>query len=80
MFTLASCPFCKQAMRFMDTLYAEDKKYKDIEIDIIDESRHPDIAGRYDYYYVPTYYIDGKKVHEGVASLKIVRDVFDSAL
>ena len=27
-----------------------------------------------------TYYIDGKKVHEGIASLEIVKNVFDQAL
>ena len=36
-----------------------------MEIDTVEESEQPEIADRYDYYYVPTFYVDGKKVHEG---------------
>jgi len=31
-----------------------------VEIEKIDELVHPDIAGQYDYYYVPTFYGSGK--------------------
>ena len=31
---------------------------------MIEETQHPDIADQYDYYYVPTFYVDGVKVHE----------------
>jgi len=80
MFMLPTCPYCKQALRYMDALYAEDAKYKGVNIEIIDENLHPDIADKYDYYYVPTYYVDGKKLHEGAADLEKVRRVFDAAL
>jgi hypothetical protein len=32
--------------------------------------KHPDIADQYDYYYVPTYYLDGIKFHEGIPEQK----------
>ena len=80
MFTLASCPHCKAALRWMDELYKENAAYTSIEIENIDENEHPDIAEKYDYYYVPTYYVGSEKLHEGVASLDIVRTVFDAAL
>ena len=32
---------------------------------MIEESEQPDVADRYDYYYVPTFYVGGEKVHEG---------------
>ena len=32
---------------------------------MIEESEQPDVADRYDYYYVPTFYVGGRKVHEG---------------
>jgi len=35
---------------------------------------------KYDYHYVPTYYVDGKKLHEGAASLKKIKRVFDAAM
>ena len=36
-----------------------------VAVECIEESKQPDVAERYDYYYVPTFYIDGRKVHEG---------------
>ena len=80
MFMMASCPYCKEALRWMDELCKEDKKYEAIEIEIIDERVQPEIADQYDYYYVPTYYVGGKKLHEGAASLEKIRRVFDAAL
>ena len=64
----------------MDELYAENDAYKALEIEKIDELVHPDIAEKYDYYYVPTYFVGDKKQHEGAASLEKIRRVFDLAI
>ena len=80
MFMMESCPYCKKARRWMDELYAENAAYKTLEIEQIDEALRPDVAEKYDYFYVPTYYVGDEKVHEGAASLEIVRRVFDAAL
>ena len=80
MFILKSCPYCKEALRYMDKLATSDPKYGALDIEIIDEQEHPDIADTYNYYYVPTYYVDGKKMHEGAATMEIIRRVFDAAL
>jgi glutaredoxin len=80
MFTMASCPFCRMAHRWMDVLLKDHPEYNDIEIEIIDEVRHPDIANKYDYWYVPTYYVDGEKVHEGATTKKKIKKVYEKAL
>ena len=80
MFILKSCPYCREALRFMEKLAAEDPRYAALDIEIIDERERPDIADAYDYYYVPTYYVGGKKLHEGAATIEAVRRVFDAAL
>ena len=80
MFMLKTCPYCKQALAFNNTLIAEDPKYSSLEIDIIDEQERPDISEKYDYYLVPTYYIGEQKLHEGAATLDKIRGVFDAAL
>ena len=80
MFTMKSCPYCQAALRWMDELLRENAAYKALEIEKIDELVYPDIADRYDYYYVPTYYVGGVKLHEGAASLEKIRKVFDAAL
>jgi len=68
------------ALQYMETLFAENADYKRLDIEIIDERIHPEIAGQFDYYYVPTYYVDGKKLHEGAASIEKIKRVFDAAM
>jgi len=79
MFTMDSCPYCKQAHKWMKEVFEAYPQYAEIPLTIIDEAKHPEIAEKYDYYYVPTYYIGSEKVHEGAASYDIIRDVFEKA-
>ncbi|MDR2145949.1 MAG: thioredoxin family protein [Tannerella sp.] len=80
LFYLERCPFCKKAFAFIDQLKQEDSRYKDIEIETIEESVYPEIADTFDYYYVPTFYVDGKKVHEGGIFKEEVQRIFEKAL
>lgn len=80
MFVMESCPYCKKALQWMEELQNENEKYNEVEVTIIDENRQPDVAKQYDYYYVPTYFVDGLKVHEGAATKDIVRNVFEKSL
>jgi thioredoxin 1 len=74
MFVTEWCPY------WMDDIQKQNPAFTDIEIKIIDEELEPDIAKQYTYYYVPTYYVDGVKVHEGVASKNIITKVFEAAI
>ncbi|MBR7170557.1 MAG: thioredoxin family protein [Alistipes sp.] len=65
LFYLKNCPFCKKALRYIEEAKAAHPELAALEIELIEESEEPEIADRYDYYYVPTFYIDGVKVHEG---------------
>jgi Glutaredoxin. len=78
MFMFAACPYCKKAIDIQQKLLRQEK-YSGVEIEMIDEKKHPDIANRYDYFYVPTYYVDGKKLHEGAADEENVKAVLDAA-
>lgn len=80
MMILASCPHCRRALKLMEELTASHPEYGDVPIEIIEEDKHPEIADKLDYYYVPTYFVDGVKVHEGVPSLEKVDEVFRRAL
>lgn len=73
-------PYCKQASRWMEELKKEDPKYLNVEVIVIDEEVEPEKAKKYDYYYVPTYYVEDTKLHEGVPTKEIVREVFEAAL
>lgn len=57
-------PVLQKALRYIEELKAEYPEFQPIEIEMIEETQHPDIADQYDYYYVPTFYVDGVKVHE----------------
>ena len=79
LFYLEKCPFCKKARAAIEELKKQDR-YKDIEIEMIEESKQPEVADKYDYYYVPTFYIDGRKVHEGGIFPDEVKAVLEQAL
>lgn len=79
LFYLASCPFCKQAFSYIEAL-KEQEQYNDIEIDLIEESEEPEVADRYDYFYVPTFYIDDEKLNEGIVTRERVEEIFQKAL
>lgn len=59
------CPFCKNAFKFIKELTAENEAFKNIEWELIDELKEPEFADKFDYYYVPTFYFEGEKIHEG---------------
>ena len=80
MFTMEGCPYCREALRFIDELYKTDKRYTEIPFEKIDEKKQPEIAEEYDYYYVPTFYVGEIKMHEGASTLQKVKHVFDEAL
>ena len=63
-FYLEGCPYCRQARKALAELESHDERYKSVNIDWIEETQHPEISEKYDYYYVPTMFIDGKKLYE----------------
>ena len=64
MFYLESCGYCDKARRALDELFDENPAYRQIPLTRIEESREPELADRYDYYAVPTFFVDGKKIFE----------------
>ncbi|MGI5999171.1 MAG: glutaredoxin [Lutispora sp.] len=64
----------------MDELKKENPAYEEAAFTIIDENENPGVANKYDYFLVPTYYINGEKVHEGIASKEIVENILKEAI
>jgi glutaredoxin len=65
LFYLRECPFCKKAFRYIQQAKEKHPELAQIEIELIEESEQVEVANSYDYYYVPTFYVAGEKVHEG---------------
>lgn len=80
MFILEQCPHCNNARKWIKELQAENPRYQEIEITLIDEEKQADLANSYDYYLVPTIYDGDTKLHEGVATKEKIKNIFESVL
>ena len=80
MFITSWCPYCDKALLLMEELKKENAAFAKIDFNIIDEELQPEFSSRFDYYYVPTYYLDNTKLHEGAVSKDILINIFNKAL
>ena len=71
-FIQTGCPYCQAALSDLTWLLKEPVFY-DIEPEIIDELAEPELADSYDYYYVPTFYYQDCKLHEGAITKEELR-------
>ncbi|MGL5637304.1 MAG: glutaredoxin family protein [Bacteroidales bacterium] len=74
------CPFCKNVFKYIKELTSENIEFENIEWEFIDELKEPELADRFDYYYVPTFYYNGKKIHEGGIFKDEVKELMQSVL
>ena len=59
---MEGCPYCAAAFKAIDEVQ---KNYAATELEVIDENLQPALAEKFnDYYYVPSMYVDGKKIYE----------------
>lgn len=76
LFVQGTCPHCKKCLAIIEDLLNEHAEYKEVPLTIIDERLDPVTADKYDYYYVPTFFVGEAKKHEGVPTREIVDSVF----
>ena len=75
-----TCPHCRKATEMMEEIIAKHPEYKSIPLRKIEETKESDYASRFDYYYVPTFYVGDEKLHEVVPSKDAIEKVFAAAL
>ena len=80
LFYLKQCPFCKKAIRYIEELKSQYTELACVEIEMIEESEQADVADKFDYYYVPTFYVDRVKEHEGGIYPEEVEKILRKAL
>ena len=80
LFYLEACPYSLRARKCMKDLCSEHPEYANIPVKMVEEREQRDYANKFDYYYVPCFYVDGKKVAEGAIDKDGVKKVFDRAL
>ena len=74
------CPHCQKAFKFIEELKEEKDIYRLIEPRLVEETLEVDYAEMFDYFLVPTFYIDELKVHEGVVSKEQMQKILDATL
>ena len=79
MFMFEGCPHCKRAKEMISELLAGHPEYKDVPFVMIDEKKEPEVADKYDYYYVPTFFVGSEKIAEGVPTEEGVEKAFSTA-
>lgn len=79
-FYLDGCPFCRQADRLLERVCADEPALAAVPIRRIEESEQAELAARYDYYFVPCFYLGGEKLLEGVPDEAQVRAALTRAL
>ena len=82
MFYLENCPYCRNAQAALAALRELDPAYGQVEIEMIEESRQPELADQYDYYSVPTIYAGDRKLYEAKLfdSFDVIKDNLQAAL
>lgn len=78
-FFLPHCPHCKNADRMIAQLQENNPRYRNVEIAKVDEKLSPLYAEKFDYFYVPSMFIDGVKYHEGVPTMEKIEAVLKAA-
>lgn len=80
MMMMDTCPHCQNAFLMMEELLQEHPEYNNVEIEVIEETRDIEKLQGYDYWYVPTFFVDDVKVHEGIPSMEKIEQVYLEAL
>ena len=80
MFVMNSCPYCIRAKQRVEKVLSAHPEFRAVPFEIIDERQQSDLARKYDYYYVPTFYLDKEKVYEENVLHMEIGDIFRDAL
>ncbi len=70
---LTNCPYCHKAKKALEELLDENRDFREIPITWIEESEQPALADSYDYWRVPSIFMEGEKLFEASPA-----DTFDS--
>lgn len=78
-FKLKNCPYCIRVNGYLEELLNEEN-YKSIRVRHIDESKERELANSYNYYLVPSFFLNNDKLFEGIMDKEDVRKVLDTVI
>ena len=75
-----TCPACGDAKKWMKELKLEQPELAGVQVDLVDVHKTPGFKPPAPFYYVPTFFVNGKKVLEGEVSKQKVEDILRMGL
>lgn len=78
-FHLHYCPHCLKAKKILEDL-SKEEAFQEISYEWVEEREEAERAAKYDYYYVPTFYLGNEKLHEGKVSEEILREMLEKVV
>lgn len=80
MMYLKHCPHCKKAFGLIEELKTKYPQFQNVQIEAIEENEKEEKTKGYDYWYVPTYFVDDVKMHEGIPDEEALLKVLKASL
>ena len=80
MMVMAGCPHCRRAREIMAELCERHPEFRAVKVREVDENVEAAFAATLDYYYVPTFFVGGQKLHEGSPTEAAIEAVYRAAL
>lgn len=78
-FYLESCPYCRRADAMIAGIVKDRSELGAVKLRRVEESRDPETAGSYDYWYVPCLFVGKKKLHEGAPTRESLEKALEYA-
>ena len=79
LFKSLDCEYCRMAEKYLNQAIQKNPEYQKIPLQIIDEDANEEISMKYDYNFIPAFFVDGIKVHEGIATRGQVEAILSAA-
>ena len=79
-FYLSGSPLCSKADRIIRSVVERFPEFREVKIKKIEKNIQSDVASQFDFTAVPCFFVNGKKIFEGPASIENVSGAFREAL
>ena len=74
------CPACGHAKEWIKELRVEKPELANVQVDLVDVHKTPNFKAPAPFYYVPTFFVDGKKALEGAVTKETVEGILRQGL
>lgn len=74
------CPGCQTAKQWLKELTSEHPELSKAKVELVDVHKTPGFKAPEPFYYVPTFFKDGKKVMEGEVTKESLEGLLRSAI